>query len=45
MAAERQHQDLARIQVRSASGALVPLTSVVTYEERPGLQPITRRLS
>ncbi|WP_437275026.1 efflux RND transporter permease subunit [Sorangium sp. So ce375] len=36
-------EDLARIQVRSASGALVPLTSVVTYEERPALQAITRR--
>ncbi|WP_437573943.1 efflux RND transporter permease subunit [Sorangium sp. So ce887] len=36
-------EDLARIQVRSASGALVPLTSVVTYEELPALQAITRR--
>ncbi|WP_437739737.1 efflux RND transporter permease subunit [Sorangium sp. So ce1504] len=36
-------EDLARIQVRSASGALVPLTSVVTYDERPALQAITRR--
>ncbi|AUX45061.1 acriflavin resistance protein [Sorangium cellulosum] len=36
-------EDLARIQVRSASGALVPLTSVVSYEERPALQAITRR--
>ncbi len=37
-------EDLARIQVRSASGALVPSsTSVVTYDERPALQAITRR--
>ncbi|XXV34625.1 efflux RND transporter permease subunit [Sorangium sp. So ce1504] len=36
-------EDLARIQVRSASGALVPLTSVVSYEELPALQTITRR--
>ncbi|XXT93003.1 efflux RND transporter permease subunit [Sorangium sp. So ce764] len=36
-------EDLARIQVRSASGALVPLTSVVSYEELPALQAITRR--
>ncbi|WP_438014294.1 efflux RND transporter permease subunit [Sorangium sp. So ce315] len=39
----RRPEDLARIQVRSASGALVPLTSVVSYEERPALQAITRR--
>ncbi|KYF67993.1 efflux RND transporter permease subunit [Sorangium cellulosum] len=36
-------EDLARIQLRSASGALVPLTSVVSYEELPALQAITRR--
>ncbi|XXX63740.1 efflux RND transporter permease subunit [Sorangium sp. So ce128] len=36
-------EDLARIQVRSASGALVPLMSVVSYEELPALQAITRR--
>ncbi|WP_437774995.1 efflux RND transporter permease subunit [Sorangium sp. So ce1097] len=36
-------EDLARIQVRSASGALIPLMSVVSHEERPALQAITRR--
>jgi multidrug efflux pump subunit AcrB len=36
-------EDLSRIQVKSASGALVPLSSLVTYEERPALQAITRR--
>ncbi|WP_437766126.1 efflux RND transporter permease subunit [Sorangium sp. So ce281] len=44
--AERRSRpaDLARIQMRSASGALVPLTSVVTYDELPAPQAITRRL-
>jgi multidrug efflux pump subunit AcrB len=36
-------EDLARLRVRSAGGELVPLSSLVTYEERPVLQAITRR--
>jgi len=36
-------EDIARLRVRSASGQLVPLSSLVTYEERPALQGITRR--
>ncbi|MCC6555192.1 MAG: efflux RND transporter permease subunit [Polyangiaceae bacterium] len=39
----RSAEDLARLQVRAASGALVPLSSLVTYDERPALQAITRR--
>jgi multidrug efflux pump len=36
-------EDLARLHVRSGSGALVPLSSLVSYEEQPALQAITRR--
>jgi len=36
-------EDISRLRVRTASGALVPLSSVVTTEERPALQAITRR--
>lgn len=36
-------EDLARLRVRIRSGELVPLSSLVTYEERPALQAITRR--
>jgi hydrophobe/amphiphile efflux-1 (HAE1) family protein len=36
-------EDIARLQVRSRSGELVPLASLVTTEERPALQAITRR--
>ncbi|NTX16680.1 efflux RND transporter permease subunit [Myxococcus sp. CA056] len=36
-------EDLAMLKVRTASGALVPLSSLVTQEERPALQAITRR--
>jgi multidrug efflux pump len=36
-------EDLGRIYVRSKSGQLVPLTSLVTYEERAVLQSITRK--
>ena len=35
--------DLARLHVRTAQGALVPLSSLVTEEMRPALQAITRR--
>jgi multidrug efflux pump subunit AcrB len=36
-------EDLARLRVRSASGQLIPLASLVTYEEQPALQAITRK--
>jgi multidrug efflux pump subunit AcrB len=36
-------EDLARLQVRTASGSLVPLASLVREEMRPALQQITRR--
>jgi multidrug efflux pump len=36
-------EDIARLKVRTQSGELVPLSSLVTYEERPVLQAITRR--
>ncbi|MGK2857492.1 MAG: efflux RND transporter permease subunit [Thermoanaerobaculia bacterium] len=36
-------EDLARLRVRTASGELVPLSSLVTREERPALQSIIRQ--
>jgi multidrug efflux pump len=36
-------EDLARLRVRTASGELVPLSSLVKEEERPALQSVTRR--
>ncbi|MFZ2054918.1 MAG: efflux RND transporter permease subunit [Candidatus Aminicenantales bacterium] len=36
-------EDIARLKVRTQSGELVPLSSLVNYEERPVLQAITRR--
>ncbi len=36
-------EDLAKLRMRSRSGTLVPLSSLVTSEERPALQAITRR--
>jgi len=36
-------ESLARLRVRGASGELIPLSSLVTYKERPALQAITRR--
>jgi hydrophobe/amphiphile efflux-1 (HAE1) family protein len=36
-------EDLARLRVRARSGELVPLSLLVTTEERPALQAITRR--
>jgi hydrophobe/amphiphile efflux-1 (HAE1) family protein len=36
-------EDLARLQVRTASGSLVPLASLVTDELQPALQQISRR--
>jgi len=35
-------EDVSRLRVRSASGELVPLSTLVTTEERPALQAITR---
>jgi multidrug efflux pump subunit AcrB len=36
-------EDLSTLKVRTASGALVPLSALVAQEERPALQAITRR--
>jgi multidrug efflux pump subunit AcrB len=36
-------EDVSRLRVRTASGDLVPLSSLVSTEERPALQAITRR--
>ncbi|MEO7794575.1 MAG: efflux RND transporter permease subunit, partial [Thermoanaerobaculia bacterium] len=36
-------EDLARLKVRAASGELVPLSALVTTQEHPALQAITRR--
>jgi hydrophobe/amphiphile efflux-1 (HAE1) family protein len=36
-------EDLSRLRLRTASGALVPLSSLVKEEERPALQSVTRR--
>ncbi|KAB2966420.1 MAG: efflux RND transporter permease subunit [Thermoanaerobaculia bacterium] len=36
-------EDLARLRVRTASGELVPMSSLVRTEERPALQAITRK--
>lgn len=36
-------EDLARLQVRTRSGELVPLSALVSYNEEPALQAITRR--
>jgi multidrug efflux pump subunit AcrB len=36
-------EDLARLKVRTARGALVPLSALVAQEERPALQAITRK--
>jgi multidrug efflux pump subunit AcrB len=36
-------EDLSRLHLRTREGALVPLSSLVKYEERPVLQAITRR--
>ncbi len=43
LAAQRSGpEDIARLKVRTASGALVPLSSLVATEELPALQAITR---
>ncbi|HUP63743.1 MAG TPA: efflux RND transporter permease subunit [Thermoanaerobaculia bacterium] len=36
-------EDLSRLRVRSSSGEMIPLSSLVTTEERPALQAITRQ--
>jgi multidrug efflux pump len=36
-------EDLSRLRVRTSSGQLVPLSSLVKEEERPALQSVTRR--
>ncbi len=36
-------EDLAHLRVRASTGELVPLSALVTTEERPALQAITRR--
>jgi hydrophobe/amphiphile efflux-1 (HAE1) family protein len=36
-------EDLARLKVKSRTGALVPLSALTTQEERPALQAVTRR--
>jgi multidrug efflux pump len=36
-------EDLSQLRVRTASGDLVPLSSLVTKDERPALQSVTRR--
>ena len=44
MASQRSRpEDIARLQVRTRSGDLVPLSSLVTSREQPALQAITRR--
>jgi multidrug efflux pump len=44
MSDQRQRpEDISFLRVRSASGDLVPLSSVVSYQELPALQGITRR--
>lgn len=39
----RSVQDISRLRVRSRSGELIPLSSLITYEELPALQAITRK--
>lgn len=36
-------EDLSRLRIRSGTDQLIPLSSLVTYEERPALQAVTRR--
>ena len=39
----RRPEDIARLRVRSDDGSLIPLSALVTQEEKPALQAITRR--
>jgi len=44
LAAQRQRpEDIARLKLRTKSGELVPLSSLVAYLEQPALQAITRK--
>jgi len=44
LAAQRTRpEDIARLKVRTRTGELVPLSTLVTYEEQPALQAITRK--
>jgi multidrug efflux pump len=44
LAAQRERpEDITRLRVRTSRGELVPLASLVSYDERPALQTITRR--
>jgi multidrug efflux pump subunit AcrB len=44
LAAQRSRpEDISRLHVRNRAGELVPLSTLVTYAERPALQAITRR--
>jgi multidrug efflux pump len=44
LAAQRSRpEDIAKLKVRTRSGALVPLSSLVSYNEQPALQAITRK--
>jgi multidrug efflux pump subunit AcrB len=44
LAGQRQRpEDVARLQVRSRSGDLIPLATLIKQEEKPALQAITRR--
>jgi hydrophobe/amphiphile efflux-1 (HAE1) family protein len=44
LAAQRTRpEDISRLKVRTRSGDLVPLSSLVTYNEQPALQAITRK--
>ncbi|MDC4224193.1 MAG: efflux RND transporter permease subunit [Candidatus Manganitrophus sp.] len=36
-------EDITQLRVRSANDQLIPLSTLVTYEERPALQAVTRR--
>ena len=44
LAAQRTRpEDISRLRVRTRTGILVPLSSLVTYDEQPALQSITRK--
>lgn len=44
LAGQRQRpEDVARLQVRSRNGDLIPLSTLIKQEEKPALQAITRR--
>jgi multidrug efflux pump subunit AcrB len=44
LAAQRQRpEDIARLKLRTRDGGLVPLSSLVAYNEQPALQAITRK--